>query len=182
VSRGIVSATQRRLSDLGNDYIQTDTVINPGNSGGPLVNYLGEIIGINVSILTDNQNAHSWQGIGLALPANDAKEAFEEILGKNPRVPGYLGVDVDMLRIQMNVQSAYGAIVTGITPGSPAQKAGLLEGDIIAQYNGVSFESERDFLRLVGRAKPGQTVRLTVLRKNEAMTITAKIEARPPGI
>ncbi len=182
VSRGIVSATQRRLSDIGNDYIQTDTVINPGNSGGPLVNYLGEIIGINVSILNDDKNAHSWQGIGLALPANDARAAFEAVLGKNPRVPGYLGVDVDMLRIQTNVQAAYGAIVTGITPGSPAQKAGLLEGDIIAQYNGVSFETERDFLKLLSKAKPGQSVTLTVLRKNQPITITAKIEARPPGL
>ncbi len=103
VSRGIVSATQRRLSEVGNDYIQTDTVINPGNSGGPLVNYLGEIIGINVSIYTENQNAHSWQGIGLALPANDAKAAFEAVLGKNPRIPGYLGADVDMLRIESNM-------------------------------------------------------------------------------
>jgi serine protease Do len=182
VSRGIVSATQRRLSDIGNDYIQTDTVINPGNSGGPLVNFLGEIIGINVSILTDNQNAHSWQGIGLALPANDAKAAFDAVLGKNPRIAGYLGIDVDMLRIQSNVQAAYGAIVTGVTAGSPAQKAGLLEGDIIAQYNGASFETERDFLRLLGRAKPGQTVTLTVLRKNQPLTITAKIESRPPGL
>lgn len=184
VSRGIVSATQRRLSDIGNDYIQTDTVINPGNSGGPLVNYLGEIIGINVSILTDNQSAHSWQGIGLALPSNDAKAAYEEILGKTPRISGYLGVDVDMLRIQKDVQSAYGAIVTGIAPGSPAQKAGLLEGDVIAQYNNVSFETERDFLRMVARAKPGQTVTLTVLRKNQPqpITLTAKIEARPPGL
>jgi len=182
VSRGIVSATQRRLSEIGNDYIQTDTVINPGNSGGPLVNYLGEIIGINVSIFTDDQSAHSWQGIGLALPANDAKAVLDAVLGKNPRIRGYLGVEVDMLRIQTNVQSAYGAIVTGITPGSPAQKAGLLDGDIIAQYNGVSFETERDFLRLVERAKPGQSVTLTVLRKNQPVTITAKIEARPPGL
>jgi serine protease Do len=182
VSRGIVSATQRRLSDIGNDYIQTDTVINPGNSGGPLVNYLGEIIGINVSILNENKNAHSWQGVGLALPANDVRAAFEAVLGKTPRAPGYLGVEVDMLRIQTNVQAAYGAIVTGIIPGSPAQKAGLLEGDIIAQYNGISFEMERDFLRLLSRAKPDQTVTFTVLRKNQPITITAKIIARPPGL
>ncbi len=182
VSRGIVSATQRRLSDIGNDYIQTDTVINPGNSGGPLVNYLGEIIGINVSILNESKSAHSWQGVGLALPANDARDAYEAVLGKTPRVPGYLGVEVDMLRIQTNVQAAYGAIVTVITPGSPAQKAGLLEGDIIAQYNGVSFEMARDFLRLLSRAKPGQTVTLTVLRKNQPITITAKIAARPAGL
>jgi S1-C subfamily serine protease len=182
VSRGIVSATQRRLSDVGNDYIQTDTVINPGNSGGPLVNYLGEIIGINVSIFTDNE--HSWQGIGLALPSNDAKAAYEEILGKTPRSSGYLGVDVDMLLIQKDDQSAYGAIVTGIAPESPAQKAGLLEGDVIAQFNNVSFETERDFLRMVARAKPGQTVTLTVLRKDQPqpITLTAKIEARPPGV
>ena len=87
-----------------------------------------------------------------------------------------------MLRIQTNVQAAYGAIVTGIIPGSPAQKAGLLEGDIIAQYNGISFEMERDFLRLLSRAKPDQTVTFTVLRKNQPITITAKIIARPPGL
>lgn len=182
VSRGIVSATQRRLSDIGNDYIQTDTVINPGNSGGPLVNYLGEIIGINVSILNDQKNSHSWQGIGLALPANDVRAAYDAILGKNPRAPGYIGIDVDMLRIQTSIQAAYGAIVTGITPGSPAQLAGLLEGDIIAQYNGVSFETERDFLRFLSRAKPGETATLTVLRKNHPITITVKIAARPLGL
>ncbi|MCE9519402.1 MAG: trypsin-like peptidase domain-containing protein [Verrucomicrobia bacterium] len=159
-----------------------DAVINPGNSGGPLVNFKGEIIGINVSILNEDKNAHSWQGVGLALPANDARDAFEAVLGKTPRAPGYLGVEVDMLRIQTNVQAAYGAIVTGITPGSPAQKAGLLEGDIIAQYNGRSFEAERDFLRLLSRAKPDQTVTFTVLRKNQPITITAKIVSRPPGL
>ncbi len=181
VSRGIVSATQRRLSDVGNDYIQTDTVINPGNSGGPLVNYLGEIIGINVYILSDNQKAHSWEGIGLALPANDAKAAFEGILGKNPRIAGYLGVEVDMKLFLFQGQSAYVAVVTGITPGSPAQKAGLFEGDIIAQYNGAGFESGRDFLRLLEKAKPGQSLTLTVLRKDQPITVTAKIEARPAG-
>lgn len=181
VSRGIVSATQRKLSDVGNDYIQTDTVINPGNSGGPLVNYRGEIIGINVSIFTEGQNSHAWQGIGLAIPANDAKAALEAILGKSPRIAGYLGVDVDMLRIESPTQRAFGAIVTSIANGSPADKAGLLEGDIIAQYNGVSFETERDFLRLVSRAKPGQMVTLTVLRKNQPITLKARIEARPAG-
>lgn len=190
MSRGIVSATQRRLSDLGYDYVQTDTMINPGNSGGPLVNYHGEIIGINFSIFTEGRDEKAWQGIGLAVPANDVKNSYEAILGKRPPVVGYLGADVEMIAIPDPVRNTFGdlipryaigAFVNGVIQDSPAQKAGLQAGDIVAQFNGVSFETHWDFMRLVTRSKPGQTVTLTVLRKDQPVTITARIEARPPG-
>jgi S1-C subfamily serine protease len=179
VSRGIVSATQRRFSDAGNDYIQTDTVINFGNSGGPLVNHRGEIVGINRSIYTGDQNVHAWQGIGLAIPANDAREAFEAITGKRARAEGYLGIDVQMIIMERQGRVAYGARVNNVMPGSPAALAGLQAGDIIAQFNGAVLSTENELLNLIRRAKVGQTVTLVVLRADQEVTLKAQIQPRP---
>ena len=182
VSRGIVSATQRRISESGNDYFQTDTVINPGSSGGPLINHRGEIVGINVSIYRGDQNVQSWQGVGLAIPANDAKEAFEVIIGKRTRAEGFLGVDVEMIGIRGQSRVIFGALVTHVASGSPAEKAGVKEGDIIARFNGTGISREGELLDLVHRAKVGVSATIVVLRGgSEELKLSVQIQARPPA-
>jgi len=113
VTRGIISAKQRELSDGANEYFQVDAVINPGNSGGPLVNVRGEVIGVNVAIFTGQQDVRFWQGIGLAIPANEAKEVFEAIVLGRPLIRGYIGLEVE------NITRNY-AIALGLKqhPGS----------------------------------------------------------------
>jgi S1-C subfamily serine protease len=179
VSRGIVSATQRRFTEAGNDYIQTDTVINRGNSGGPLVNYRGEIVGINVSIYQEDRNVSTWQGVGLAIPANDAKEAYEVITGQRVRAEGYLGADVEMISISDRSRRVFGGRVTGVSPNSPAEKAGLQEGDIIAQFNGSVFLNANQLRNMIRGAKAGQTVTLIVLRDEQEIVIKVQIQPRP---
>lgn len=181
VTQGIISATQRRLSDSGNDLLQTDTVINPGNSGGPLVDIHGAIIGINVSIFTGDQNVHAWQGVGLAIPANEVRTAFERIMHRGAPVVGYLGIDVSLVSLDRDGR-VLGAQIDVVGAGSPAAKAGLLPGDIIVKFAGRSIESATDVIKYIQMTKPGEKVSITVLRDNQALEITATIERRPAGL
>ena len=179
VTQGIISATQRRLSDTGNDYLQTDCVINPGNSGGPLVNHRGEIVGINVSIFSGDEKLHTWQGIGLAIPANDASAAFQTIMGKGAPVIGYIGIAAEMVTYTLGGERGLGVLVTGVAAGSPAQKAGLLKGDLIVKYEGKTIGRDMDIIQLIRDTTPGATVSMTVLRNKQPVEITAHVESRP---
>src|SRR5262249_18475452 len=128
VTAGIISATQRAglgISDY-EDFIQTDACINPGNSGGALVDAEGRVIGINTAILSRGNNA---MGIGFAIPINLARTAMEQIISHGKVVRGYLGVIVAPvpadLGQSMNLKRGVGALVTAITPDSPAARAGV---------------------------------------------------------
>ncbi len=181
VTQGIISATQRRLSDSGNDLLQTDTVINPGNSGGPLVDIHGAIIGINVSIFTGDQNVHAWQGVGLAIPANEVRAAFEQIMHRGAPVVGYLGIDVSLVSLDRDGR-VLGAQIDVVGAGSPAAKAGLLTGDIIVKFAGSSIESATDVIKYIQLTKPGEKVSITVLRNGKVLDFSAAIERRPDGL
>lgn len=181
VTQGIISATQRRLSDSGNDLLQTDTVINPGNSGGPLVDIHGSIVGINVSIFTGDQNSHAWQGVGLAIPANEVRAAFERIMNKGAPVVGYLGIDVSLVGLDRESR-VLGAQIDVVGAGSPAAKAGLLPGDVIVKFAGRSIESATDVINYIQMTKPGEKVNITVLRNGQIIEFNANIERRPVGL
>lgn len=184
VTQGIISATQRRLSDSGNDLLQTDSVINPGNSGGPLVDIHGAIVGLNVSIFAGDQNVHSWQGVGLAIPANEVRAAFERIMHKGAPVFGYLGIGVDLGNVERadGRTLGLGAQIDVVDTGSPAAKAGLLPGDIIVKFAGRSIESATDVIKYIQLAKPGEKVSITVLRNEEIIEFNATIERRAGGL
>ena len=185
VTQGIISATQRRLSDDGNDLLQTDTVINPGNSGGPLVNYRGEVVGINVAIFTGETRLHAWQGVGLAIPANDANAAFKSIMTNGTSTPkqarGYLGLSVYQQTVAVDSSlggSRRGAIVAQVSPGSPAADAGIQEGDVVLQYAGRNFNDPMGLIRLIDGSQPGQKVSILLVRNGRLITVSAVVQAR----
>lgn len=182
VTQGIISAKQRELSDGANEYFQVDAVINPGNSGGPLVNVKGEIIGINVAIFTGQEDVRVWQGIGLAIPANEAKEVFEAIVLGRPLIRGYLGLDVDNIprnyAIALGLSSTQGSVITDVTKGSPAEEAGLKPGDVIVKFDGKAIRNAEETLSRIQSKKSGEVADLTIIRKGESMEAAVKAIAK----
>jgi len=174
VTAGIVSATGR---DIGqgpyDDYIQTDAAINPGNSGGPLLNLAGEVIGINSAI---NPQANT---IGFAVPINMAKQILPQLEKRGRVVRGWLGVAVQPISpdladaLHLDVQE--GALIAQVTPGSPADKAGLQRGDVIVRFADRAIHHMRELPRAVAATPPGTKVEVEVLRKNKHLTRKVEI-------
>ncbi|SDN23659.1 serine protease Do [Desulfonauticus submarinus] len=166
VTAGIVSAKGRVIGEGPYDnFIQTDASINPGNSGGPLLNLDGKVIGINTAIIA------SGQGIGFAIPSNLAKRVIEQ-LKKNKKVRrGWLGVtiqDVDENTAKaLGLEKAKGALVASVTPGDPADKAGVKPGDVIIAVNGRPVEDSSDLTRKIGNLLPGTKITISVWRKGK---------------
>lgn len=179
VTQGIISAKERSLSDTQRDLFQTDAAINPGNSGGPLVNLTGEIIGINVAIFSVDKDNPSFQGVGFSIPSNDVKEALEQIIQRGRPIRGYLGVrmkDLDALvRMDLGYNGNLGSAIYIITPGSPAEKAGLKPGDIILKYNNVEITNTDQLITLVQRSKIDMSASIQIWRKGQIIDLTATI-------
>lgn len=182
VTRGIISAKQRELSDGSNEYFQVDAVINPGNSGGPLVNIRGEIIGINVAIFTGQQDVKVWQGIGLAIPANEVREVFEAIALGRPLIRGYLGLELGNITrnyaIALGLNSTQGALITNVVSGSPAEEAGLMPGDVISKFDGKAAKNAEDALSRIRSLKSGEVADLVIIRKGENLATSVKAIAK----
>lgn len=176
-TQGIISA--RRNSKQTGNIFQTDTVINPGNSGGPLINIHGEIVGINFSIRSGNQQVNTWQGVGFAIPANDARNAFEAIMKEEKDQPiGFLGITQDEVVIQVS-PGRIGVTINEVVPNSPAAKAGLQPDDIIIGLNGQPLEHP-DEVYIIASATPiGRPIIFNILRNKQPLTLTAIIQPRP---
>ena len=170
ITAGIVSALMRTIQiDDGqgkkayHGLIQTDASINPGNSGGPLVNARGELVGINNAIFSTSGGS---QGIGFAIPVNTCKSSIESILKNGEVKRGWLGVGVtDMdegMKLKYRLEGVQGVIVTKVFPQSAAEKAGLLPGQIITSFNGISVKNTRWWNGLSMRVTAGQEVVLSV--------------------
>lgn len=179
VSMGIISATGRsslRLNDFEN-YIQTDAAINPGNSGGPLINVDGELIGINTAIASRSGGS---QGIGFAIPINMAKNVMEALISDGRVARGFLGlaeggeVDRTMARA-LGMSSPRGFIVGDVVEGGPADKAGLVEGDVIVKLNGNNIRNFLDFRVTIANTQPGTNVELEIFRGGETKTLTVTL-------
>ncbi len=184
VTQGIISAKERSLSDNQRDLFQTDAAINPGNSGGPLVNLRGEIIGINVAIYSQDRENPSFQGVGFSIPSNDVKDALFQILERGRPIRGFLGVqmrDLDgFVRSAIGYGGTHGAAVLGVSPGSPAQAAGLEQRDVILSYNGETIRSYTQLISLVQRTRIDQEIKLGVWRNGQELELTATIAESPP--
>jgi len=157
VTSGIVSATGRG-GTLGLDYedfIQTDAAINPGNSGGALVDADGRLIAINTAILS---RSGGNQGIGFAIPVNLARDVMDSLIKEGHVTRGYLGVMIQdvtpALAKEFKLKDEKGALVSDVTPNSPAEKAGLQDGDIITEFNGKQVSDSRHLKLEVGRTHP----------------------------
>jgi serine protease Do len=181
VTAGIVSAKGR--SGLGisayEDFIQTDAAINPGNSGGPLVDLDSKVIGINTAIVGPGSNI----GIGLAIPINIAKYAYEQIVSKGSVTRGYLGVVIQdltpELAEQFDVNDVKGVLIPDVSADSAADKAGIKPGDVIVEFEGQPVEKASELQNKVAMKKPGTKVEIVVLRNGKRKTLTAELEKRP---
>lgn len=176
VTMGIVSAKSRTIgAGPYDDFIQTDASINPGNSGGPLFNLRGEIIGINTAINPQGQ------GIGFAIPVDHLKEVLPQLLAGGQVQRGRLGVVVQPLDATiastLGLDRPRGALVAEVERGGPADKAGIVPGDVILDIAGNPVGRQSDLPRLVARHAPGSKVALKVLRDKTERTLSASLDA-----
>jgi len=181
VTRGIVSAVDRPnpYSDDARKpggYIQTDAAINPGNSGGPLVDAYGQLVGINTFIISDNG---SFAGAGFAIPSQIVHSVADQII-KNGKVEhGYLGISIESVTPAnahfFDLKDASGAVVSQVTPGAPASRAGLRTGDVITELDGQKVITSSDLQVRVMELTPGTEVKLGVLRNGSPMTVNVTL-------
>lgn len=176
VTAGIVSAKERSLPDENFvPFIQTDVAINPGNSGGPLFNLKGEVIGINSQIYS---RTGGFMGLSFAIPIDVAMD-MQQQLRTNGRVQrGRIGVAIQEvtrdLAESFGLPRAAGALVSGVEPGSPAARAGVVRGDVIVGFAGKQVGNSSDLPRIVAASRPGTKVRMDIFRgaTRQALSVT----------
>jgi serine protease Do len=175
VTQGIISATGRVLgSGPYDNFLQTDAPINPGNSGGPLVNLRGEVIGINTAIVSGGQ------GLGFAIPSSLAKSIIAQLKEKGKVVRGWMGVSIQSVTPELaksfGMKEAKGALVGDVSPGSPADKAGLKRGDVIVAYDGKEIKDSNDLPRFVAETPVGKKVEVTIIRDGKEKRVPMQIQ------
>ncbi len=184
VTAGIVSAKGRRgplHQNIIENFIQTDAAINPGNSGGPLLNNEGKVVGVNTAIVSGMTGGNI--GIGFAIPIDLAIEVLETLVKEGKIARGYLGVVLDDLtreiKESLNYEYNRGAYVVGVDEGTPAGKAGLMDGDIIIEVDGEKVEDIDHLRYLIASRRSGQKVKVTVWRSGKEREINVVLEERP---
>ncbi len=191
VTRGAVSALNRSeggVEDIQN-FIQTDAPINPGNSGGALVNVQGQVVGINTAILSGGGGPGEeggFIGIGFAIPINMAQHVMEDLVKTGKVSRGYLGAQIrsldEGLAHAFNVPDTSGALVEDVTPGAPAAKAGLKNGDVIRKYNGQPVNDSGQLIAMVTETNPGAVATFDILRDGKPMTVKVTLGERPANL
>jgi serine protease Do len=194
VTRGIVSGLNRRIT-AGDNFsgssetidaaIQTDAAINPGNSGGPLLTLDGKVVGVNTAVSSQGQS------VGFAIPINVAKQSIESVRSTGRIVRPYLGIRYvlisDAMAKQNQLPVSYGALISrgnqpgqvAVIPGSPADKAGIMENDIILEADGTKIDTDHPITNIVVRKKVGDKVLLKVYHKGDTKTITVTLAEAP---
>lgn len=193
VSVGVVSGLSRSITASGglgggseqlSGIIQTDAAINPGNSGGPLLNIKGQVIGINVAM------AQGAQSIGFAIPINDVKKIISDVQKEGRIVQPFMGVRYVLIDKNLakknNLPVDYGALIArgetfqdlAIVPGSPADKAGLAENDIVLEINGTKIDENNTLAALIGKYNVGDEIKLKVLHKGQEKEVKVTLEER----
>ena len=180
VTAGIVSAQGRVIgSGPYDDYIQTDASINPGNSGGPLFNTDGEVIGINTAILAGGQ------GIGFAIPVNMAKSIITQLKETGKVTRGWLGVSVQLVTPELassfGLDAERGALIAEVFKDSPAEKAGLKNGDIVLEFDGHVIRQMSELPRQVATTAVGKKVKVVVERDGHELTMPVTVEQMKDG-
>lgn len=184
VTVGVVSAKGRNNLDIlkFEDFIQTDAAINRGNSGGPLLNEDGEVIGINTAIVSSNVGG-GHMGIGFAIPSNIAQQIMEQLITTGDVTRGFMGVALQ--QVDQDLASAFGheraegALIAEVSKGSPAEKAGLKQGDIILKYNNLKAANITALRNAIALMKPGSKINLSVLRNGKMLSIPIEIGTFP---
>ncbi|MFM8284203.1 MAG: S1C family serine protease [Planctomycetaceae bacterium] len=186
VTLGIVSAKGRRDLELGSegvrfqDFIQTDAAINPGNSGGPLVNLRGEVVGLNTAIAS---NSGGSEGIGFAIPVAMVEFVARQLVENGAVARGYLGVALDQAFSRQNAERlgmvrAVGARVTGVTPGSPADLAGIRADDVLVEFAGTPIDDDDHLVSLVSTTPSDREVEVVVFRDRQRVPLRIRVASR----
>lgn len=177
VTVGVVSATGRSI-DTGSGYsidnlIQTDAAINQGNSGGPLVNLVGEVIGINTLVVRNSQSGAVAEGLGFAIPVNTARAVAEQIMQKGYFSRPYLGIRWQSVNpniaARYNLPVEWGVYLTEVSDGSPASKAGLQPGDIISRIGSTTLDETHSYINTIFGYKPGDKVDVEAVRNGQTL-------------
>ncbi len=189
VTQGIISALGRSVTAGGEgtqtetlqNMIQTDAAINPGNSGGPLIDTSGQVIGMNTAVAGTSSDGTSSQNIGFAIPAASVEALIAELQkgGQSGNGGGYLGVDITTLTPALRQQYGFtpttGAVILSVVSGSPADKAGLVQGDVIVNIAGTNITSSDDLQKVIQNSKAGQAVTITYYVGDSKRTTTATL-------
>jgi serine protease Do len=177
VTDGIISSKGRpNRGDAFGDLLQTNAAINPGNSGGPLINLRGEVVGINVAIISPKGGGSL--GIGFAIPSNTVRTALESLLKQGRILHGYLGIQGRISR-DPQATSEDGVVVDSVVPGSPASDAQLQKGDVIRKFNGHEVRNLLQLRTYVSQVEVNKTVDLEVDRDGKPMKVSATIREQP---
>lgn len=181
VTQGIISAKGRRtLSEASNEFFQTSTTINPGNSGGPLIDIRGRVIGINNFIISRSGGS---EGIGFAIPSNVARRVYEDIIQRGRVIHPWLGVVMrpltKSLARQLGLPDSRGALVAATLANSPAERGGLMGGDVILSFNGRPVHDGKDLRNRVAEAPVGATASFSVLRAGKPLELKVTMEEEP---
>ena len=183
VTVGVVSATGMNLDAINDRYylnmIQTDAAINGGNSGGPLVNSLGEVIGMNTLIFTAGNNSGSI-GLGFAIPVNKIKRITEELkengsIDRNFEIGMRIQTIDEGIAKYYHLKNAKGVIVTKVYPGTPAERGDIEVGDIIVEIEGFKISNENSIFSVFHEFRAGQTITLKIIRDEKELTKTMKL-------
>ncbi len=176
VTAGIVSARGRNLSGSYDDYIQTDASINRGNSGGPLFDMKGNVVGINTAIFSQSGGS---VGIGFAVSSNLAKQVTDQLKQYGRTKRGWLGVLIqeisDEIAESLGMKSARGALVSTVTGGGPAEKAGVKTGDVILKFNNTEIKIMKELPKVVAGTPVGKSVPIVILRNGKELTLNVTL-------
>jgi S1-C subfamily serine protease len=193
VTQGVVSALNRSVQEPGGGsqtsgpllvgLLQTDAPINPGNSGGPLVNLQSEVVGINTLVAGQAEPGVQAQGIGFAISIDSAKTIADQLVSTGHVVHPYVGISfaplTPALATQLGTPGTSGVVVTRVTPGSPAEQAGLRPRDIITSVNGQPLQTDTALAEALANHQVGDTLQLTVQRGTQPLTLSVTLAPRP---
>lgn len=189
VTVGVVSATGRAIETRNGyqieDLIQTDAAINHGNSGGPLVNLAGEVIGINTLVVRNTNGGDVAEGLGFAVPVNTAQAVAQQIIEKGYFARPFLGISFQPINPEIaaiyNLPAKWGVYVTRVVQNSPADQAGLQEGDIITKVGDVALDETHSYVNTLFEFQPGDQVTLDVVRGDETTQVDVTLGEAQPG-
>ncbi|MCX7805396.1 MAG: trypsin-like peptidase domain-containing protein [Planctomycetota bacterium] len=185
ITAGIVSAKGRKGFGITNyeDFIQTDAAINPGNSGGPLVDLAGRVVGINTAIIS---RSGGYQGIGFAIPINQARTIADQLIRHGEVVRGWIGIEAAPVTVQQKGlfagKESRGLLITALWRRSPAHLNGLRPNDIILKVDGREVRDSESFRDMIARSKPGTTITVTVLREGKLLDFNITLAKQPKDI
>lgn len=184
VTLGVVSGLNRTVQGAAQDgLIQTDAAINHGNSGGPLINLAGQIVGINTLVVRDTPGGDQAEGLGFAVPSNTVRSVAEQLISKGRIEYPFIGISYTevnpQLAAEMNLSAKNGVIVTQVTPGSPASRAGLQPQDVVTAINNDQINEKTSLRSLLFKYRVGDTVTLTVERGGQTLQVQVTLVKRP---